>query len=74
MPKPNTSFDLTVTDLEIIESALRSRKASLAQRLVGAEDANADLRDSVHQIHDLLGRLHNQKSFYRPKSGVYVGG
>jgi uncharacterized membrane protein YccC len=85
MAKPNRMFDLTVTDLEIIETALRARKASLSQRLVedtdhqhkdqtGNADQASDLTNNVHQIHDLLGRLHNQKSFYRPKTGVYVGG
>lgn len=74
MPKPNTSFDLTVNDLEVIETALRSRKASLSQRITEVEDANVGLKESLHQIHDLLGRLHNQKSFYRPRTGVYVGG
>lgn len=74
MAKPNKKFDLTVKDLDLIENALRTRKASLSQRLVEVDEANQDLASSLHQIHDLLGRLHNQKSFYRPKSGVYVGG
>lgn len=74
MPKPNTTFKLNVTDLDIIESALRSRKLSLSQSLAEVQDANADVKDSLHQIHDLLGRLHNQKNFYRPQTGVYVGG
>ncbi len=28
----------------------------------------------MKQINDLLGRLHNQKNFFRPKSGAYIGG
>jgi hypothetical protein len=39
--------------------------------------ANSDIApncEEVNQIHDLLGRLHNQKVFYRPKSGPYISG
>ena len=74
MPKPNTSFELTVTDLDLIETALRTRKAGLSRRLAEVEASDDDLKRSLHDIHDLLGRLHNQKTFYRPKSGVYIGG
>jgi hypothetical protein len=35
--------------------------------------ANADT-DPLRQIHDLLGRLHNQKNFFRPKAHPYVSG
>lgn len=28
----------------------------------------------TQEIQDLLGRLHNQKTWYRPKEGVYIGG
>jgi len=64
MPAPNTQFDLSVDDLDLIEEALREAKASRLARQ-GHGDARA--------IHDLLGRLHNQKVFYRPKQG-YLGG
>ena len=64
MPAPNTQFDLSVDDLDLIEGALREVQASRAAEKE-AEDTRA--------IHDLLGRLHNQKVFYRPAQG-YVGG
>lgn len=73
MAKPNKNFELTVGDLDLIEAALRSKKAALSLQAANDDSAVAD-RENVSQIHDLLGRLHNQKSFYRPKSGVYVGG
>jgi len=69
MPKPNTQFDLTVEDLDLIEDALRRSKAELCEQVPG----QAAARDEVHAIHDLLGRLHNQKEFYRPAKG-YIGG
>lgn len=28
----------------------------------------------TQEIQDLLGRLHNQKIWYRPKQGIYIGG
>jgi hypothetical protein len=59
VPKYNTKFDLSPEDMELIETALQKTKA---------EDHNVS-----RKIHDLLGRLHNQKVFYRPK-GSYISG
>ena len=73
MPRPNTKFDLSVEDLELIESALRDSKASLVDKVANINEACPNANEQVRDIHDLLGRLHNQKEFYRPK-GVYVGG
>ena len=28
----------------------------------------------INNIHNLLGRLHNQKEWYRPKNEVYISG
>ena len=59
MPKYNKFFDLTPDDMELIETALRKAK----------READIDARE----VSELLGRLHNQKVFYRPE-GTYVGG
>lgn len=59
MAKYNTKFDLSPEDMELIEAALQKTKA---------EDHSVS-----RKVHDLLGRLHNQKIFYRPK-GTYVSG
>jgi hypothetical protein len=74
MPTPNTTFELTVDDMELIETALRIKKKSLAKRVTDLTKVDADLKDTLHGIQDLLGRLHNQKEFYRPSNGSYVGG
>ena len=74
MPRYNTQFELTVEDLEVIESALREVKTNLRNDALAANTDNAPNCDEVSQIHDLLGRLHNQKVFYRPKSGTYISG
>jgi hypothetical protein len=66
MPRYNRTFDLSVEDLDLIEGALHRTRRDLAQRQEGAE--------TMLKIHDLLGRLHNQKTFYRPRSKPYVSG
>lgn len=81
MPGYNTKFDLTVEDMELIETALRTTKRSLNTAVI-AQDADPlqpcentrDVDVSMKRINDLLGRLHNQKNFYRPKTGAYIGG
>ena len=61
MPQFNTKFELSVEDMDLIEGALlKSRKDVECNKTVGA-------------LHDLLGRLQNQKVFYRPQQG-YLGG
>ena len=58
----NTSFELHLEDLELIEK-------SLFDMMVNSND-----EDQIRAIHELLGRLHQQKIWYRPKKQVYVGG
>ena len=64
-----------------LETALRDTKRSLSSELMDQADDpmrpcedTRDLDASVKQINDLLGRLHNQKVFFRPRTGAYVGG
>jgi hypothetical protein len=61
VPKYNTTFELSLKDMELIETALLQRQAD-----------NDDL--CPKEVNALLGRLHNQKVFYRPKERVYVSG
>lgn len=78
MPKFNDQISLSVEDMELIEEALRREKRALSIRALDtnkSEMANGEeIDNSVRQIHDLLGRLHNQKVFYRPSNGAYVSG
>ena len=77
MPKYNNRFELSLEDMELIEEALRRKKRVLSTNAMKAEQSNSGAGASdemVRQIHDLLGRLHNQKIFYRPQDGAYVGG
>jgi len=70
VPKYNKTFELSVEDLDLIEDALRASENAAINDDLAEKAAN----DNVRQIHDLLGRLHNQKTFYRPAKGPYVGG
>lgn len=74
MPKYNSNFELSVTDMELIESALLKTKAELSVTPDRVADGLGEQDETLRQIHDLLGRLHNQKVFYRPRRGAYIGG
>lgn len=62
MTKPNTNFELSVQDIDIIEQALRNEMSKPSK-------SGLDTK----QIHELLGKLHSQKNWYRPKD-TYIGG
>ena len=81
MPKFNESIELSVEDMEMIEEALRRETHQLSIRALETSKSEMSsgeeveqLDSSMRQIHDLLGRLHNQKVFYRPQAGSYIGG
>jgi hypothetical protein len=71
--KPNLKFELSVKDIEIIETALRNKVGRRSQRILEGEDPEM-LQTEAKEILDLLGRIHDQKAWYRPKNKVYVGG
>ncbi len=81
MPRYNRQFDLDIADVNLIEEALRARGRELSRmRLALTEENPAHLEairvieQDQRQNEELLGRLHDQKIFYRPKAAVYVGG
>lgn len=76
MPAYNKTFELTPDDLDLIESSLLEKQRKLSSQVVGNKAANDDCpaSEQLREMHELLGRLHNQKKFYRPKSGAYVSG
>lgn len=61
MAKPNENFKLSVEDIKIIEIALRDKM-------------HVSKQSEKIEINGLLGKLHNQKSWYRPSKKVYVSG
>jgi len=76
---PNKTFRLDINDIELIKNALRSELKKLADhKLMYSESIMRDelsiqrTENKMRKIHDLLGKIHNQKVWYRPKN--YVGG
>lgn len=73
MTKPNKKFVLGVRDIEIIEQALRA-KAGRRGLAIAQGETSEKLREEMMEIQELLGRIHQQKNFFRPKSPSYVSG
>ena len=71
--KPNYNFELSVKVISIIETALKNKIGRRSQRIIEGEDPEM-LQQEMKEINDLLGRIHNQKSWYRPQQGIYVSG
>lgn len=72
--KPNTTFELSVNDIEIIEKALKAKAGRRGMKILKGEGDFDKLKVETDEIMDLLGRLHQQKIWYRPKNETYVGG
>ena len=64
----NTNFKMGLRDLDIIEASLHQRLNELSKSTSKVHNRE------ISEIRDVLGNLHNQKVWYRPKSSVYVGG
>ena len=75
MTKPNTTFKLSIRDVEIIEHAL-SAKAGRRGMAIAQGETSPQLREEMREIQEVLGRLHEQKNFYSKfKDGKpYVSG
>ncbi|WP_299849304.1 hypothetical protein [uncultured Roseovarius sp.] len=72
MTSYNVNFELSVEDVELIETALRLTKQELSNEQLVTDAPAHD--ETLRRIQDLLGRMHNQKVFYRPRAGAYIGG
>jgi hypothetical protein len=64
--KPNKNFELSVRDIEVIESALRA-KAGRRGLAIAQGDTSPQLKEEMNEIQELLGRIHHQKVWYSPK-------
>ncbi len=81
MPTYNRNFQLTLNDIDLIEESLRARGRELCKLRRTLSDENPANLQAISVIEqdqrdgeELLGRLHDQKVFYRPNSTVYVSG
>lgn len=80
----NKNFELNVRDIELIEQGLNLQLSRLltnrqahVESTIKPEHELASVREidqQIHEIRDLLGRIHNQKIWYRPKDGIYISG
>ena len=66
----NKTFELSIEDMDLIETALRKKVATQEVDC----SSEPEVRALKHQVNDLLGRLHGQKRFFRPTDGPYVSG
>ena len=75
LAKPNTTFKLSVRDIEIIEHALRV-KAGRRGLAIAQGETSPELRQEMNEIQEVLGKIHNQKNHYAKfKDGkTYVSG
>ena len=64
----NTNFKMGLRELDIIEVSLRQRLNELSK------STSKDHHLEMSEIRGVLGNLHNQKVWFRPKSSVYIGG
>lgn len=71
--KANKKFELSVRDIEVIEQALRA-KAGRRGLAIAQGETSPKLREEMLEIQNLLGRIHEQKIWFRPKDKTYVGG
>jgi hypothetical protein len=85
MSKPNTEFNLGLRDIDLIEEALNlvlAKRSSTMSSIAGNSVENTtdmasyrEIRNEVAELSELLGRLHNQKNWYRPQTeAAYVSG
>tara|TARA_Y100000389_G_scaffold29070_1_gene24782 strand:+ start:1501 stop:1908 length:408 start_codon:yes stop_codon:yes gene_type:complete len=74
--RPNKNFDFDVNELALVESAMKYRIGRLNMRrgTVVKESSKINIDNEIKQIYTLLGKIHNQKVWYRPKDGRFQGG
>lgn len=73
MVKANKKFNLSIRDIEIIEQALRAKAGRRGVAIANGE-TSPQLKEELRELQDLLGRLHSQKVWFRPKNKIYVSG
>ena len=73
MVKANKKFKLSVRDIEIIEQALRA-KADRRGLAIANGETSPQLKEELNELQELLGRIHEQKIWFRPNDKTYVSG
>ena len=73
MVKANERFNLSIRDIEIIEQALRAKAGRRGLAIANGE-TSPQLKEELRELQELLGRIHDQKVWFRPKNKIYVSG
>lgn len=74
MKSYRTNFDLELLDVDLIEQTLSARVSELSRAIAEkGEGPASSLKAQLEEVRDLLGRIHNQKIWYRPESYVPQG-
>ena len=74
--KPPKSFDIDVREMQIIEDALTRMLDEKLKQPTWSEKSPKKIQTvrAIKEIRSLLGSLHNQKTWFRPKDKVYISG
>lgn len=75
MPKYNDMFKLNPYDIELIEHAMQEQIRLLSSANLTAGPTSQENNRKIRDMHELLGRLHNQKVWYAQThpTGVPIG-
>ena len=74
--KPNKKFDIDLRELQIIEGALHQKlhEQLNQQRSYRNRENQIQTELAINEIRNLLGSLHNQKTWFRPRDKIYISG
>jgi hypothetical protein len=73
----NRQFTLDVDELNLVETALREKQDRFVEDMMERKLNSAETfqaQEKIKRIQELLGSLHNQKIWYRPKDEPYISG
>ena len=73
MKKENTQINKKIREKEIIEKDWREKAGRRGLSIANGETSDK-LKEEMHEIQNLLGRLHDQKVWYTPKDKFVPGG
>lgn len=79
--KYRTQFDISLTDLDLIEKALRYQANDVGNEMLKKRLSNEQSPDGIDDqlnakmsaIQSVLGKLHNQKIWFAPKNYSPLG-
>ena len=67
-------LELDLGALELVEKGLRYRLSRLFKEQLNSNPQEFCNRKEISKIQTVLGKLHDQKIWYRPHEGTYISG